>query len=114
QDPDIEKAGQADVKAGKYCTWETASGSTSTVTITNSDAGNTLTISITGAPSSGITVSVDGESYDSLNGVFEIPPNTPSYSIIGTGDFLGQTVTITNITNEDKPAVAHVVAQTTD
>jgi hypothetical protein len=111
QNPSINKAGTATFQSPNYCKWTTANGTVSTLTVTNQSNANTLSLSISGAPS-GITVAVNGVSKDSLNGFYEIPPNTPTYRIQAVGDFLGQLVTITNNTNTAKNASVLVQAVT--
>lgn len=113
QNPTINKSGEASINSGQFCIWETASGSVSSLTINNSSRANTLSIGITGAPTDGIIVSVNGESQSSLNGFFELPPNTPTYVIKAQGDFKGQNVTIMNNTNSQNDATAEIQAQTT-
>jgi hypothetical protein len=108
QNPTINKSGTATFQAPYYCKWTTANGTSSTLTITNQSNANTMSLSISGAPNSGILVSVNGVAQDSLNGFYEIPPNQPTYRIQANGDFLGTLVTITNNTNTAKNASALV------
>jgi hypothetical protein len=107
QNPSINKSGTATFSAPNYCKWTTANGASSTLTITNQSTANTMSLSISGAPD-GILVSVNGVTQPSLNGFYEIPPNTPTYRIQANGNFLGTLVTITNNTNTAKNASALV------
>ena len=111
QNPTIDKQGNVTILSPNYCTWKTANGSGSTLTIVNTSSANTLTIAIQGAPM-GLLVSLNGVAQTSLNGFFTLPPNTPTFSLQAVGDFLGQTVTITNSTNQSKNAGANIVCQT--
>ncbi|MEW6574739.1 MAG: hypothetical protein AB1408_00125 [Pseudomonadota bacterium] len=99
QNPVINQAGSAIISSSQYCTWNTASGRNSILTIVNSSRTNNLTIAITNAPSSGITVQLNGQVQQTLNNIFTLPPNSPSYEIVATGNFGSRMITITNITN---------------
>ncbi|XRE42335.1 hypothetical protein ACIVBQ_000539 [Tenacibaculum discolor] len=113
QNPVINQQGSASIDSGQYATWNTANGSTSTLTVSNPSRANTLSLGITGAPDNGIIVQVNGESKSTLNNFYEIPPNTPSYVIKAQGNFGGKIVTITNNTNAQNDATAEIQAQTT-
>ncbi|MDY8137736.1 hypothetical protein [Aquimarina sp. 2201CG5-10] len=113
QNPVINQQGSAAIDSGQFATWNTANGSTSTLTISNSSRANTLSLGITGAPTTGIIVQVNGVSQPTLNNFYQIPPNTPSYTIQAQGDFAGTIVTITNNTNAQNDATAQIQAQTT-
>ena len=108
QNPTINQNGTASISSGQYCTWNTANGSSSTITIANSSRANNLIIAITGAPGSGLIVQVNGQLVPTLDNIFTLPPNTPSFTVIGTGNFGGSTVTITNITNAQNDAQAAI------
>lgn len=111
QNPVINQSGTASILSGQYCTWSTANGQNSTLTIANSSRAHNLTIAITGAPGSGIMVQVNGQVQQVLNNIFTLPPNSSSFIIIATGNFGGTKVTITNITNaqNDAQAIIQVV-----
>lgn len=114
QNPTINLSGQASITSGQYCTWNTANGSNSTLTVSNSSRANNCVIAITGAPATGLIVQVNGVLVSgSIDNIYTIPPNTPSFTIIGTGNYGGSTVTITNITNAQNDAAAAIQAQTT-
>lgn len=110
--PTISKTGSAIISGGMNCTWKTANGTSSTLTITNQSTANTLNFAITGAPASGILVQCNGVVYPVLNGFFQLPPNSPSASLQAQGDMLGTIVTITNNTNTQNNANASIVANT--
>lgn len=93
QNPTIKKAGTAEFGASRFCLWETVNGQISTVTIANTGK-NVLQVSISGAPPEIVT-----KSGKPLNGVWDIPPNNPTASVVAPGDYLGQKVTIFNISN---------------
>ena len=112
QNPVIGPTGSATINSGQEATWETKSGSTGTLTINNPDRGNTLSIAITGAPSTGIIVQAGDKNPPTLNGFYEIPPNTPSFVVKAVGDFLGQNVKIINNTNPQNDAPANIQALT--
>lgn len=112
QNPTIDEQGSASILSGQFCTWNTASGSTSTLTISNASRANTLTFTIAGAPSS-VQCYLNNQVQTSANGLFNIPPNSPSFNLVVTGDFLGAQVTISNITNAQNDAEAAIQAQTT-
>lgn len=113
QNPTINQNGQADIKSGQFCTWNTANGSMSTITVSNTSRANNCIIAITGAPGSGLIVSVNGVMQtSSIDNIYTIPPNTPSYTIVGVGNFGGSVVTVTNITNAQNDATANIQAQT--
>lgn len=112
QNPEINQSGSASINSGQYCTWKTANGTSSTLNITNASLANNLTVAITGAPASGLTVQVNGAMVSSVDGIWTLPPNNPSMAIIATGNFLGTTVTITNITNVQNDAQAAIQCQT--
>jgi hypothetical protein len=112
--PVINQDGTASVSPGSHATWETANGSNSTLNITNASGANTMTLAISGAPGSGLIVTLNGESQSSLDNIFTLPPNSPAYALVAFGNFNGSTVTINNITNAGKPADATVTAQTTE
>lgn len=114
QNPVINQSGQASITSGQFCTWNTANGSNATLTIANSSRANNCMVVITGAPGTGLIVVVNGvPQTTSIDNVYTIPPNTPSFTVIGTGNFGGSTVTITNITNAQNDAAAAIQAQTT-
>jgi len=96
QNPVISQSGTANITGGGVCSWNTKNGSSSTITISNTGS-NTLQLTIAGAPN-GIQAFVEGKAVDNLNSLFFIPPNTPTYTVIGFGDFKGQTVSIQNLT----------------
>lgn len=102
--PVIDKAGTAQFGAPFFCTWKTANGQPSTVTITN-PGPNTLTVSVSGAPDG-----IKGSNGKPLNGVWSIPPNCPTCQVNAAGDFQGQTVTIFNTSNPN--TTCKVTAQT--
>lgn len=79
-------------------------GSISTCTIQNPSRANTLTFSVSGAPSTINTV--EG---DPFNGVHSIPPNNPTMNVTAIGDFLGTQVTIFNISSLDADCDVRVV-----
>ena len=108
QNPVINQNGTASILSGQYCTWSSANGRNSTLTIANSNRKNNLIIAITGAPGSGIMVQVNGQVQQVLNSIFTLPPNSPSFTIIATGNFGGKKVTITNITNTQSDAQATI------
>lgn len=112
QNPVINQNGTASITSGQYCTWKTANGRNSTLSIANASRANNLIIAITGAPSSGITVQVGNQMQQALNNIFTLPPNSPTYTIIATGNFVGTTLTITNITNKQNDATASIQAAT--
>jgi hypothetical protein len=112
QNPEINQSGSASIKSGQYCTWKTANGTSSTLNITNASLANNLTVAITGAPATGLIVQVNGNMQTSVDNIWTLPPNNPSMSIIATGNFLGTTVTITNITNAQNDAEAAIQCQT--
>lgn len=111
--PVINQTGTATINSGLSCTWATANGRNSILTIVNSSRTNNLTIAITGAPSSGITVQVNGQVQQTLNNIFNLPPNAPNYAVVATGNFGSSTITIANITNKlaDATASIQVVTQ---
>jgi len=111
QNPVINQQGSAAIDSGQFATWNTANGSQSTLTITNSSRANTLTFTIAGAPA-GVTC-YDNGATKPANGLFNIPPNSPSYSVVCNGDFAGSQVTVSNITNAQNDATAEIQAQTT-
>jgi hypothetical protein len=106
--PVINQNGSAAIVSGQYCTWNTANGSMSTISISNSSRANNLVIVIQGAPGSGIIVQVNGALQPTLDNIFTLPPNSPAFTVIGTGDFRGSQVTITNITNAQNDASAAI------
>jgi len=106
--PTINQNGAASITSGQNCLWNTANGSGSTITITNSSRANNLVVVVQGAPGSGIIVQVNGTLQPSLDNIFTLPPNSPSFAVIGTGDFRGSQVTITNITNIQNDAAAAI------
>jgi hypothetical protein len=106
--PVINRNGTASILSGQYCTWITAQGGSSTISIGNSSRANKLTIAISGAPGSGITVQFNGQIQPALNNIFTLPPNSPTSTIIATGNFGGTTLTITNITNKMNDAAANI------
>jgi len=111
KNPVINQQGSASITSGQFATWNTANGSASTLTITNSSRANTLTFTIAGAPA-GVNC-YDNGATKPMNGLFTIPPNSPSYQVIGVGDFSGVQVTISNVTNAQNDASAEIQAQTT-
>lgn len=102
--PVINKAGTAQFGAPFFCTWLTANGQPSTVTIANVGP-NTLTVSVSGAPQN-----ILNSKGQPLNGVYSIPPNCPTCQVNAQGDFQGQTVTIFNTSNPN--TTCSVTAQT--
>jgi len=113
QNPEINQSGSASINSGQYCTWSTANGSSSSLNITNASRANNLIIAITGAPSTGLIVQVNGAIQPSVDNIWTLPPNSPSMAVIATGNFGGSTVTITNITNAQNDAEAAIQCQTT-
>ncbi|CAM1350930.1 MULTISPECIES: hypothetical protein [Tenacibaculum] len=111
QNPVINQQGSAAIDSGQFATWNTANGSQSTLTITNSSRANTLTFTIAGAPA-GVNC-YDNGATKPANGLFNIPPNSPSYSVVCNGNFAGAQVTVSNITNAQNDATAEIQAQTT-
>lgn len=108
----INLSGTASILSGQYCIWTAANGRNSTIAIVNSSRTNSLSISISGAPSSGITVQVNGQAQQALNNVFTLPPNSPNYLVIATGNFGSSTIFIANITNKLKDATANIQVTT--
>lgn len=106
--PVINQTGSATINSGLYCIWTAANGRNSTLAIVNSSRTNSLSIAISGAPSSGITVQVNGQVQQTLNNVFTLPPNSPNYLVIATGNFGSSTITIANFTNKLKDATANI------
>ncbi|WP_430409953.1 hypothetical protein [Kordia sp.] len=112
KNPKIDKTGRAEVKATRTCTWVTVNGGNSTMTVTNQSRKNELSIIISGVPDD-VKGFINGKTAD-LNGYHIVPPNSPSYSIVGSGNFKGVEVTLENNTSEDNEAVALVVATNRD
>lgn len=56
---------------------------------------------------------VNGMLVPSVVGIWTLPPNSPSFVVIATGNFGGSTVTITNIINAQNDAAADIQCQTT-
>ena len=108
KNPVINKTGSADILPTYTATWNTANGSNSNMTITNKSRQNTLSIIISGVPA-GVNGFINGKEAE-LNGLHTIPPNTPTYTIVGNGDFLGVKVTVQNNTNPQNTATAYLVA----
>lgn len=108
QNPTINLSGTASIVSGQYCIWNSANGRNSTLTITNASRAHNLTIAITGAPGSGIMVQVNGQVQQVLNNIFTLPPNSTSFVIIATGNFVGTKITINNITNSQNDATASI------
>lgn len=102
--PVINRAGTANFGAPFFCTWNTANGQPSTVTISNAGP-NTLTVSVSGAPAN-----ILNSKGAPLNGIYSIPPNCPTCQVNAAGDFQGQTVTIFNTSNPNTTCA--VTAQT--
>lgn len=102
--PVIQQSGSATFGKNNYCLWYTADGSTSSCTITNTGLANTLTIVVSGAPSS--IVCTDGSPF---NGQHTIPPNNPTMNITAVGNFAGTQVTIFNMSSLDTPCQVNVV-----
>jgi len=113
QNPVINQSGSASITSGQYCTWNTANGSASTLNIANSSRANNLIVAVQGAPASGLIVQVNGAMQPTVDGIWTLPPNSPSMVIIATGNYGGSTVTITNITNAQNDAAAAIQCQTT-
>jgi hypothetical protein len=88
--PKIEKAGSAKFGSKKYCTWETAGGTESSLIVTNKGK-NMLMVSISGAPAD-----VKTEDGEFLNGRWKIPANRTDLRIEAHGDYKRSTVTIFN------------------
>lgn len=111
--PVINQTGSATINSGLYCIWTAANGRNSTISIVNLSRTNNLSIAITGAPSSGITLQVNGQVQQTLNNIFTLPPNSPNYAVVATGSFGSSTITIANITNKlaDATASIQVVTQ---
>ena len=110
----INETGVASIRSGQYCTWNTANSSGSTITISNSSRSNNLVIAISGAPGTGLIVQVNGLVVDgAIDNIYKLPPNTPSFTVTGTGNFGGSAVTITNITNAQNDAAAAIQGYTT-
>lgn len=112
QNPVINQSGTASIRSGQNCTWMTANGRNSTISIGNSSRANNLTIAITGAPASGIIVQAGTQMQPALNSIFTLPPNSPTYLIVATGNFGGATLTITNLTNKQLDAGANIQVAT--
>ncbi len=112
QNPVINQNGSATIETGENCTWNTPIGSNGNLSISNSSRANELNISISGAPTTNITVTVNGASQTNLNGMWTLPPNAPTMEVNAYGDFHGQTVTITNLTNPQNNAEAAIQCQT--
>ncbi len=106
--PVINQNGTASITSGQNCIWNTANGSSSTITVSNASRANNLVIAITGAPATGIIASLNGQLQQTLDNIFTLPPNSPSFTVIGTGNFTGSQVTITNITNIQNDATAAI------
>jgi hypothetical protein len=114
QNPTINQSGSASITSGQNCTWNTANGSQSTLTIANSSRANNLVITITGAPGTGIIVQVNGQAVQgSIDNIYTLPPNSPAYTVVGVGNFGGSTVTITNVNSIQSDAAAAIQCQTT-
>ncbi|KXH84993.1 hypothetical protein [Chryseobacterium kwangjuense] len=112
QNPVINQNGTASIKSGQFCTWNTANGTNSTITIANASRSNVLKFAISGAPGSGIIVDDAGNSRSAFDGVYSLKPNSPNIVVTAFGDFGGSTVTITNITNVQNDAEASIQCQT--
>jgi hypothetical protein len=112
QNPVINQNGSASIKSGQFCTWNTANGTNSTITIANSSRSNVLKFAISGAPGSGIIVDDAGQSRPMFDGIYTLKPNSPNIVVNAFGDFGGSTVTITNITNAQNDAEATIQCQT--
>ncbi|MCT2562096.1 hypothetical protein [Chryseobacterium herbae] len=112
QNPVINQNGTASIKSGQFCTWNTANGTNSTITIANASRSNVLKFAISGAPGSGIIVDDAGNSRSVFDGVYSLKPNSPNVVVTAFGDFGGSTVTITNITNAQNDAEATIQCQT--
>jgi hypothetical protein len=108
QNPVINQNGTAFISSGQYCTWSTANGRNSTLTIANPSQANNLMIAIMGAPASGITIQVGNQVQQTLNNIFTLPPNSPTFIFMATGNFGGARVTISNITNKQNDAQAAI------
>ncbi len=108
KNPVINETGNANVPPTGTATWNTVSGSVSNMTITNVSRENTLNIIISGIPD-GVSGFINNQP-GTLNGLHSIPPNTPTYSIVGNGDYKGAKVTVQNNTNEQNPATGNIVA----
>jgi hypothetical protein len=106
--PVVKQNGIASIRSGQNCTWNTANGQISTISIVNSSKANVLSIVVAGAPISGITVQVNGKVQQTLNGIFTLPPNSPSYTVVATGNFGGAALMISNITNPQNDASAYI------
>lgn len=106
QNPTISQSGTASIGSQDVCTWETKNGSSSTMTISNTGS-NSLSLVISNAPDS-VQGYENGEKVD-LNGLFTIKPNTPTYTIVGYGDFKGQSVSIQNNTPESVESTGSIV-----
>jgi len=104
QNPSIQYAGSAQFPANLFCTWTTKNGQASTLTINNPGA-NTLTVLISGAPASIVGFPGGGP----LNGKWTISPNQPTATITAAGDFLGQVVTIFNVSNPSTTCAVNAV-----
>lgn len=112
QNPVINQSGSASITSGQFCTWNAANGQSSTITITNSSKVNNLIIAINGAPNSGIIVRLNGYVQSASNGIFTIKTSSSSSNFVATGDFMGETATITNITNSQNNATANIQCST--
>jgi hypothetical protein len=111
QNPVIDQSGTASIESGQFCLWETANGSSSTITIGNSSRSNTAKVGITGIPD-GVIAEFDGKPV-SPNGFVNIPPNSPNEVYRAIGDFQGANVTIVNMTSSQNDADVSIQAQTT-
>ncbi|NIF06607.1 hypothetical protein F3J23_14250 [Chryseobacterium sp. Tr-659] len=112
QNPTIDQSGTASITSNQYCTWNTANGTNSTITIANASRSNVLKFAISGAPGSGITVEDGTQSRTIFDGIYSLKPNSPNIVVTAFGDFGGSTVTITNITNSQNDAEAAIQCQT--
>lgn len=108
QNPVINQNGTASISSGQYCTWNTANGRNSTLTVANPSRANNLVIAIMGAPASGIMIQVGNQVQQTLNSIFTLPPNSATFIIMATGNFGGARVTISNITNKQNDAQATI------
>ena len=99
----IECSGMATFGPNQFCTWKTPEGLTSICKVTN-PSSNTLYFVITGAPDT--ARNTDG---GPLNGLYSIPPNSPTTCVQAIGDFLNHQILIANTTNTVIPADCHFV-----
>ncbi len=103
--PTINQSGSATVTPGQNCTITTSNGATSTITISNPSNSNNVMLAISGIPAGpGISTFVNNVQSATSNGIFTIPANSPSFTVIEFGNMLGSVITIQNLTSSAVPA----------